>query len=228
MVTIILAYLRTHMSELPTLTCRNSGHVQSDDWLYVAPSSRLLPFLDRLADALDNLRAASRKARRSKKDMQARVKTSNEHFQDAVTHLIDKIHENASSSISGVRMICHDRAKMLDAQADMLTVSVRQMTACVEGRKTALVQGHLVGVMRVLLVATGMKELCKVTAKRQVPVKLDIPADVNGVLSGLEDRAVLRLYDVDGRRSNVSGAGLVSCFSFQFISGLLCIWKINY
>ena len=43
------------------------------------------------------------------------------------------------------------------------------------------------------------------------PKKIDLVADAHETLVGLEDMAVMRLYDVDGRQSAVSGAGLVSC-----------------
>ena len=86
------------------------------------------------------------------------------------------------------------------------------MTACATAGKVALEQRHPVRTMLALLAATGVQELCRLTVEPRVSAKLDIAADVHGVLRGLGGMAVLRLYDVDGSKSEVGGAGLVTCF----------------
>ena len=181
----------------------------SDVW---APLHHLSPLLNCLKVALDALQAASREMPQWKQNLVVRVDASNVQFRDTVADLIAKINGRAASDIATVRALCHDRAKVLDAQADKLMVSAGQLAACVKVGQLAVASRHYVGVTRALGAAIGVKQLCKVDLEPRVSAKLDIAADVHEVLGGMEGMAVLRLYDVDGRRSIVSGVGLVSCF----------------
>ena len=198
------------MSDLQTAACQKSGlesRPQRDDWTCDVSQS-----FDCLSVTLDTLQVACRKLLQSKKNLEARVNVSNRHFQDTVTDLIIKINEYADSSIAGVRVLCHDRAKVFDAQADELAVSAGQITACAAAGKAALDQGRPVSMKRALLAATGVQQLCWVTVEPRVSAKLNIAADVHSVSCGLGELAVLRRYDVDGSKSVASGTGLVSCF----------------
>ena len=176
-----------------------------------APSHHLSPLLNCLKVALDTLQVACKEVLQSKKNLVVRVDASNEQLGDKVTDLIAKINGYAANNIAAVRAICHDRAKVLDTQADKLIVSAGQMTACVKVGRAAMASQQPVGLTRALQTAAGVQELCKMAMKPSVSAMLDIVAVVNGVLEGLETMTVLRLYDVDGNRSVVSGPGLVSC-----------------
>ena len=183
-----------------------------DNWLNDAPLSCLSQLLDRVAAALDKLQAANKKVLLRKGGLVFYMKTSNEQFQGNVTDLIAKISEQAASNVAAARFLCRDRAKLLDAQVDVLSVSVGQLRASVAGGNLALKQGHLVGLKRAFLAATAVKELCKLKLKPCVSAKVDIATNVYGVLGSLEGMTKIRLYDVDASKSVVSGTGLVSCF----------------
>ena len=186
----------------------------SDHWLHDAPR-RLSPLLDRLAVKLEALGAASKTVLLGKKELVVRLNATDERFQATVADLIAKIHEHAASSTAGLLVLCQDRVKLLDAQVDMLTVSVGQLAACVAVGKTALAQGNPVNVMHAFDAATRTRDLCKVELEPCVSKKIDLAADARETLISLEDMAVMRLYDVDGRQSVVSGAGMVSCIRGQ-------------
>jgi DNA-binding beta-propeller fold protein YncE len=176
-----------------------------------APLHRLSSVLDRLAVTSNAPQVASERVLQSNKALVAHVEASIRHFQATVTDVISKINEHVASSTDGSRMLCYDREKVLDAQTDELTVSVGQLTVCVKASEAALAPRHRAGVMRALLAATGVQELCKVDLKPRVSAKLDIATDVIGVIRGLKNMTILRLYDVDRSKSIASGAGLVSC-----------------
>jgi DNA-binding beta-propeller fold protein YncE len=99
----------------------------------------------------------------------------------------------------------------LDAQVDVLSVSVGQLRASVAGGNSALKQGHLVGIKSAFFATTLVKELCKAKLEPCVSAKVDIVANVCGVLEDLRSMTVMRLYDIDASKSIVSGTGLVSC-----------------
>ena len=181
----------------------------------------------RLAIASDTLQAASREIRRKEQALNVHVKIIHEHFQDTVTNLIAKIHEHATSKIAAVRVLCQDRVKVLDARADVLTVSAGQMTACVARGKAAFAQGRLLSVIHALDAARGVKELCQLETGTPVSVNLDITADTHGVMYRTKGMAVLRLYDIDGCKSSVSGAGLVSCVKGEGVSNEVKVTCVN-
>jgi hypothetical protein len=183
-----------------------------------APLHRLSPILD----TSNALQVASKKVLQDKKALVAHVEASIRHFRATVADVICKINEHAASSTAGLGVLCHDRAKVLDAQTDELTVSAGQLTVCMKAGKTALAPRHHASVMHALLFATELQELCRVDLKPRVSAKLDIAADVIGVIIGLENMAVLRLYDVDRSKSVVSGAGLVSC-----VRGMGAVNEVN-
>ena len=184
-----------------------------NNWLNNAPLSCLSLLLNRVAAALDKLQAANREVLQRKGDLVFHLKTSNEQFQGEVTDLIAKINEQAANNVAAARFLCRDRAKLLDAQVDVLSVSVGQLRASVAGGNSAVKQGHLVGTKNAFFAATLVEELCKTKLEPCISsIKLDIVANVYGVLEDLRSMTVLRLYDVDASKSVVSGTGLVSCF----------------
>ena len=176
-----------------------------------APLHRLSSVLDRLAVTSNALRVACEEVLQSKKALVAHVEASIRQFQATVADVICKINEHAASSTAGLRLLCHNREKVLDAQTDELTVSVGQLIVYINAGKAALALRHRASAMRALQAATGVQELCKLDLKSRVPFKLDIIVDACDLVRRLEHMAELRLYDVDKIRSTVSGFGLVSC-----------------
>ena len=183
--------------------------MQSPD-LALPKSDPESPLLHRLAAIWNTLQAASEQLLQKKNILVPLVQVGNEQFHTAATSLIDEIQKHATSTILALRVICRDLVKMLDSQTDVLTVSVGQIAASVDSGYTAISAGCRADMIHALCASTGIVELCKVDLKPRVSVKLGIKKDLNSVVRNLEGMAVLRLYDVDGRKSTVSGAGLMS------------------
>lgn len=174
-------------------------------------SSQLSPLLDRMSCASVALQAASDAVGESKSGLIARVDASVARFDLVVDDVIVKVNEYRASTIAAVRAVCADRVKALEAQADELTVSAGQLAACVAGGKAAMSRDGPDRLQHALDGADMVVAFERMAMTPRVPVRLEVSANVDSVLSSLQaggTMAQLRLYEVDSMQCEVTGSGV--------------------
>ena len=171
--------------------------------------------LNRLANVFHSLESSREGVLRGEKNLIVRVETSVQRFQKTISEVIVKFNEHAADTTVAVRALCHDRAKVLDAQTDKLAVSAGQVHFLKKAQRSGKVQVTVypAGVIQWLHEATVVKELCKINLHPEVPTKLDILTKCQcDVVRGIQSMTLLRGYDVDGHKSTACGVGLTSCW----------------
>ena len=176
-----------------------------------ARSPQLQLHLNCLAVKSNSLEASIERASGDAQILIVHVETSAEQFQTATSNVIAKINEHAASTIAAVRELCHDRVKLLDAQADELTVTTGQIKVCKEEGHAAIVRGHPASVRNRLREALVVKKLCRMNLHPRVSTQLDIRTNsACNIVRDLESMSVLKNYDVDAKETTACGPGLVS------------------
>jgi len=203
------AFLRTEAPE-PATGCPAADRVAMDHEHHRASSARLLPLLDRLAEAKQSLATAQPAVRGGLAELCANAPTVIERFRTTVDGVIARLSAYRDITIGQFTAVCAERAGLLHTQADELELSVGRLAACIAHGHAAVAQTSPLGVEQALEATQNMLVLSQTDLHVRVPTRLDIKVAPEAVLAAVAELSKLCLYEVDGSKTIASGDGSIA------------------
>ena len=165
--------------------------------------------LTKLHDGFTKQQTAADHALHDKRKLLASVDASIEYFQNDIAVLITRAIDCSSNAIAIARAVCAERVKILDAQADELMVSAGQISACLKATTKSLDHQRSDEIPHLVQYASAVQKLGDVSTRSRVPTTLAIMSSTTPLLQELYGMTKLWLYDVDSKKSSVTGNGLL-------------------
>jgi len=170
----------------------------------------LLSLLDRFEVASATLSGAAHAVAEAKEDLVSDTLACMDGFNNAVDGLLVRVEEYRGRWLAQVHLLSQAREKVLEAQADLLSVSAGQLAACVSLGRAALASGDDERVWGAARTARGMEGLLTVPTRLCTATRSAVVCDMSAAWTCLEVGTRLQHFEVDASRSSVSGDGLTA------------------